>query len=76
MDREVVTTGFDYYDVEENRRRYGQDTPPLLSMDPLGTLDLPISLFVGLHDKLSTATDDRIIRDLFKPSSMHHYEEF
>ena len=76
MERDEVTTGFDYYDVEENLRRYGQDTPPALSMEPLGTLDLPISLFVGTADTLATTTDARKIRDLFKPSSMHHYEEF
>ena len=45
-------------------------------MDALGTLDVPVSLFVGTHDTVSTPADDRMIRDLFKPSSIYHYEEF
>lgn len=76
IERNVVSVGFDYYDEEENKRRYdGQSTPPILSLDELGELDVPISLFVGTHDILSTPEDDEHIRDLIKPSSMHHYEE-
>ena len=37
MERGELTVGFDYYDEEENKRRYdGQATPPSLSMEALG----------------------------------------
>ena len=76
MERGEATVGFDYYDEVENKSRYGgQASPPILSMERLGELELPISLFVGENDILSTPTDDRVIRDLIQPSAMHHYEE-
>ena len=76
MDRGEATVGFDYYDKAKNRDKYyGEDVPPVLSMAALSELDIPMSLFVGSHDILATVEDDRVIRDLLRPASMHHYEE-
>lgn len=49
-----VTAQFDYYDESENLYHYGKKKPEPLDLSPLKTLGVPISLFVGQNDILST----------------------
>ena len=63
MQRDAPTIGFDYYDREKNQEIYGEDLPPILSMEGLSTLTVPVSLFVGTHDLLATVEDVLIIKD-------------
>jgi len=74
MRADAVTEGFDYRDDAINIKRYGSATVPVINMDSLGDLKVPVSLFVGKHDLLSTIKDDRDIRDKLG-SSLHQYHE-
>ena len=73
-----MTVGFDYYDdKEKNMEKYGQDRPPVLVLDALKSLKVPISLFVGEHDTLATTEDVRKLKyNWLNPEYLHHYEEF
>ena len=75
MIRDEATVGFDYNNDVENMKRYGHAKPPVLPLYALKNLKVPVSLFVGEHDILSTIEDDKIIRDRLGDVSMHHYEE-
>lgn len=68
MRRGEVTQGFDYRDDDENKKRYGQTTVPNVDMNDLGDIGIPVSLFVGRHDLLSTTTDDIKIKELLGSS--------
>ena len=75
MKRDAPTIGFDYYDREKNQEIYGEDLPPILSMEGLSTLTVPVSLFVGTHDLLATVEDVLIIKDQLGPDADYYYEE-
>ena len=44
-------------------------------MDPLKELKVPVSLFVGSHDTLSTPTDDRKIMDKLASGTVYREVE-
>ena len=75
MKLDTATKGFDYYTVGKNLEVYGAEKPPLLSMDALKNLYVPVSLFVGAHDLLATKQDVKIIRDMLGEKADYHYEE-
>ena len=69
-----VTVGFDYGDSDENMKYYGHTEVPRLDMSGLKNLNVPISLFVGKHDILSTPKDGKIMKKLFG-KAVHQYHE-
>ena len=70
----MVTVGIDYLDDEKNIARYGSVKVPTIQMDGLKDLKVPVSLFVGKHDLISTPVDDRKIRDQLG-DAIHEYHE-
>lgn len=74
MRRDEVTVGFDYGDEAKNIERYGSARVPTISMKGLKHLKVPVSLFVGTHDILSTPEDDRKIKKVLG-KSLHQYHE-
>lgn len=63
--REGNIAMYDYNDEDENRKHYGQPTPPVYSMTSIPN-DLPLFLSYGGADALSDVKDVQLLLDSLK----------
>jgi len=47
------------YGTQKNKKKYGQKTPPVVDLQPVGELGIPIAMFVGDEDELADVEDNR-----------------
>ncbi|XP_059663907.1 triacylglycerol lipase 2-like [Cornus florida] len=65
MIRDGTITMYDYNDEDENRKHYGQPTPPVYDMTNIPN-DLPLFLSYGGADALSDVNDVKLLLDNLK----------
>eukprot|EP00347_Sterkiella_histriomuscorum_P008746 403343911 len=63
------------YGLEQNLQIYNQTSPPEIMLENIK--EVPIGLFCGENDQISTVEDNRIIRDrLQQNGKLVHYKEY
>ena len=48
---------YDYHNVTKNQEVYGQDSPPIISVE--GITEVPIAMFSSKYDKIVNVVDNR-----------------